>query len=108
MTHDAIDRLEKTIVWRRTERIDDVEWMAADCGPEVSLLSSFFHPQEGKRKGMAEEDRARRARICAWGSRMLVNLSFISSPIAISPLSNVDDLYMQYVPLSPSCVAEED
>lgn len=32
----AIARLENTIIWRRTEKIDDVEAMAADCGPEVS------------------------------------------------------------------------
>ncbi|RXK39776.1 hypothetical protein M231_02969 [Tremella mesenterica] len=31
---ETIARLEKTIVWRRTEKIDDVKAMADDCAPE--------------------------------------------------------------------------
>ena len=36
----TISRLEACIVWRRTERIDELDRMADDCEPEVCLLSN--------------------------------------------------------------------
>ena len=34
----AITRLEACVVWRRSEFIDDLDRMAADCEPEVSMV----------------------------------------------------------------------
>ncbi len=44
-TAAAIQRLEKTLIWRRTENIDDLEAMAADCEPEVSVCLAVPDPR---------------------------------------------------------------
>ena len=36
----TITRLEACVVWRRNEFIDDIDRMAADCEPEVSIVIS--------------------------------------------------------------------
>jgi hypothetical protein len=37
----AIARLEKTLIWRRTENIDDLEAMADSCEPEVCSTRGY-------------------------------------------------------------------
>ena len=38
----TITRIEKCLVWRRTERVDDVEPFAERCSPEVSCPTSHL------------------------------------------------------------------
>lgn len=38
----AIARLEKTLIWRRTENVEDLQAMSDSCEPEVSCLRPSY------------------------------------------------------------------